>query len=132
MDSTGRTLPLGGSGRRTSRPSRHDVARVLARLRADLAGTDDPVEKAVNAAREDFGEVVVRLITAGRTTGALPPGPPAQVVANAYMGAMHGVVDHLGAQAPFDALFAERATSGVLGLPPTSETGNPSSGNGRL
>jgi hypothetical protein len=43
-------------------------------------------------------------------------------MAIAYMGVLDGVVNHLGDQAPFDAQFAERATIGVLGLQPTSET----------
>ncbi len=105
--------------------SRHEPARVLTRLRTEFAGTDHPIEKAINESIADFIEIMVRLITAGRATGAIPPGPPARAMAIAYMGAMDGVVNHLGGdQAPFDAHFAERATMGVLGLQPTSETEN--------
>ena len=98
--------------------SRHDPARVLTRLRTEFAGTDHPVGKAVNEAREGFSEVVSRLITTGRTTGAIPPGTPVDMVAIAYMGAIDGIVNQLEGQAPFDSLFAERVTIGVLGLPP--------------
>lgn len=80
-------------------------------------GTDHPVEKAVNKVTGDFCEIVVRFIEAGRTTWAIPTGPPVQVTASTYMGAMGGVVHDVGDQAPFDALFAERAALGVLGLP---------------
>ena len=104
--------------------SRHDVPSVLTRLRAEFVGTDHPIEKAINEVRRDFSKVAGRLITAGRTSGTIPPGPPAEVVAIAYMGVLDGVVNHLGGQEPFDAQFAERATIGVLGLPPTSETEN--------
>jgi AcrR family transcriptional regulator len=100
--------------------SRHDPARVLTRLRAEFAGTDHPIEKAINELRGDFCEIVARLITAGRTNGVIPPGPPTDVMAIAYMGAIDGVVSHLVDQEPFDALFAEKATLGVLGLPPAS------------
>ena len=104
--------------------SRQDPARILTRLRTEFAGTDHPVGKAVNEVGEDFSRVVARLITAGRTTGAIPPGAPVGMVAIAYMAAIDGIVNHLSEHAPFDALFAERATFGVLGLQPTSETGN--------
>jgi AcrR family transcriptional regulator len=104
--------------------SRHEPARALARLSAEFAGADHPVEKAINRITGDFCEVVVRFIEAGRTTGAIPSGPPARVTAIAYMGAMDGLVNDLGDQAPFDALFAEKSTLGVLGLRPKSETGD--------
>ena len=104
--------------------SRHNVPTVLTRLRADFVGTDHPIEKAINDVRRDFCEVAARFITAGRTSGTIPPGPPAEVMAIAYMGVLDGVVSHLDDQAPFDALFAERATIGVLGLQPTPETDN--------
>jgi AcrR family transcriptional regulator len=102
--------------------SRHDPARVLTRLRSEFAGTDHPVEKAINEVRRNFCEIVARHITAGRADGTIPPGPPAGVTALAYMAAIDGVVCQLGDQAPFDALFAEKATLGVLGLPPASVT----------
>ena len=100
--------------------SRHDPARILTRLRAEFAGTGHPVEKAINESITEFVEIFARLITAGRATRAIPPGPPARAMAIAYMGAMDGVVNHLGGdQAHLDAHFAERATLGVLGLPLT-------------
>jgi AcrR family transcriptional regulator len=102
--------------------SRHDVPSVLTRLRVEFAGTDHPVEMAINEVRWNFCEIVARHITAGRANGTIPPGPPAKVTALAYMAAIDGVVNQLGDQAPFDALFAEKATLGVLGLPPASIT----------
>ena len=102
--------------------SRNDPARVLTRLRTEFADTDHPIEKAINESMADFVEIMVRLIEAGRIIEAIPPGPPAQAMAIAYMEAMDGIVNHLGDQAPLDALFAERATLGVLGLPPASVT----------
>ena len=104
--------------------SRHDPARVLTRLRAEFAGTDHPVEKVINEVRWNFREIVARHITAGRADGTIPPGPPAEVTALAYMAAIDGVVNHLVDEARFDALFAERAARGVLDLPSTSDTGN--------
>ena len=104
--------------------SRRDVGRVLTRLRTEFAGTGHPVGKAANETVGHIVDDVARLITAGRTAGAIPPGPPARVVALAYLGSVEGVVNQLGDQAPFDALFAVKVTLGVLGLPPMSETGN--------
>jgi AcrR family transcriptional regulator len=103
--------------------SRHEPARVFTRLRTEFAGTDHPIEKAINESIAEFVEIIVRLITAGRATRAIPPGPPAEVMAVAYMGAMDGVVNHLGDHpAPFNVLCTERAILGVLGLSATSGT----------
>lgn len=100
---------------------RHHPARVLTRLKTEFAETDHPVEKAINASIEDFAVIMVGLIQVGRTTGAIPPGPPVRATAIAFLGAMDGVVNHLGYQTPLDAIFAERAALGVLGLAPAYE-----------
>jgi AcrR family transcriptional regulator len=100
--------------------SRHDP--VLTRLRTELAGSDHPVEKAINEAMADCVASMVRLIEAGRTAGAIPPGPPSRLVAVAYIGAIDGVLTSLNDDAPYDAVLAERASMGVLGLAPRSKT----------
>jgi hypothetical protein len=41
-------------------------------------------------------------------------------VAQAYVGALEGVVIGLAGQAPYDEEFAARAVAGVLGLPAAS------------
>ena len=101
---------------------RHDVARVLTRLRTELAGSDHPVGRAAEAAYAHIVDDASRLISEGRRTGAIPPGPPARVLALAYLGSMEGIVDQLSGQAPFDVLCVERATLGVLGLAPSPES----------
>lgn len=107
--------------RRSAIYSRHEQVRVLSRLRPEFVGTNHPIEQALNDLTEGYIEVVAQLITAGRTASAIPPGPPASVVARAYIGALDGVVNHLGDHAPFDAHLAESAVLGVLGLPPVAE-----------
>lgn len=97
---------------------RRDVARVMMTLRVEFSGQDHPVGRAVE---EGVGRVVAdctRLITAGRRSGAIPPGPPTRVLALAYLGAVEGLVINLAGQAPFDELLAESVARGVLGLPP--------------
>jgi AcrR family transcriptional regulator len=116
---TDETDPVGtliAVARATATHSRNEVARVLSRLKTEFAETDHPVEKAINEPIAELLEVVVRLITAGRTIEAIPPGPPAHVVAAAYMGSIDGVVSLLRDQEPFDVLLAEWAILGVLGL----------------
>ena len=67
---------------------------------------------------------IMRLIRAGRSTGAIPPGTAAPPLARAYLGALAGVVNQLDGQAPFDTMLAEKAALGVLGLaPPLGRTG---------
>ena len=121
-DETDPVGALGAVAKAYATFSRHEVPRVLTRLGSEFTGTDHPVERVINGVKGEFCEFVVRLVTAGRTSGAIPPGPPGEVMAIAYMGAIDGVVRHLGGHAPFDALFAERAALGVLGLPSASGT----------
>ncbi|MEV4166368.1 TetR/AcrR family transcriptional regulator [Nonomuraea dietziae] len=97
---------------------RRDVAGVLMTLRMEFAGQDHPVGRAI-------AEIVDRVlagcadrIAAGRASGAIPPGPPPQQTADAYLGALEGVTIPLAGHAPYDVELAERAVRGVLGLPP--------------
>lgn len=101
--------------------SRNEQARVLSRLRPEFVGTGHPIEQAINDLTKGYIEAVSQVITAGRTTSAIPPGPQVSVVARAYIGVLEGVVNHLGDHAPFDAHLAESAVLGVLGLPAAAE-----------
>ena len=96
---------------------RRDIARVMMSLRVEFNGQDHPVGKALH---EGLGRLLAdctRLITAGRRSGAIPPGPPPRVMALAYLGAVEGLVINLAGQAPHDELLVENAARGVLGLP---------------
>jgi AcrR family transcriptional regulator len=108
--------------RETAIHFRHDVARVLTRLRTELFGFDHPVGRTAEQAFAHMVADITRLVAQGRKTGAIPPGPPPRVLALAYLGSMEGVVDQLVGQAPFDAVCVERATLGVLGLPPAPDS----------
>ena len=61
---------------------------------------------------------IAALISAGRRSGVIPPGPPSRVLAHALVGVIEGVRMRLEGQAPFDVLLAERAALGLLGLAP--------------
>ena len=100
---------------------RRDVARVMMILRVEFSGQDHPVGKAVHDSLARLRAECTRLITAGRRSGAIPPGPPPRVLALAYLGALEGLVIGLAGQAPFDVQLAEDAARGVLGLPPAKE-----------
>ena len=92
-------------------------------LRAEFEGRDHPVGRAINLVLGRFVDDAVRLITIGRRSGAIPPGPPPRELALAYLGALDWVVKTLRGQAPFDTLFAERAALGLLGLAPAVDSG---------
>jgi AcrR family transcriptional regulator len=98
---------------------RRDIARVAVALRLEFAGQDHPVGHQIEENYEQLVSLVAGLVKAGRRTGALPSGAPANVVARAYVGALEGTVIALAGQVPQDERYAVRAVAGVLGLGPT-------------
>jgi AcrR family transcriptional regulator len=95
---------------------RRDIARVATALKAEFSGQDHPVARELERVQAGLVKRLVRLITAGRRDGSIPPGPPARAVALALVGAMEGAVIALAGQAPHDEELAARAAAGVLGL----------------
>jgi AcrR family transcriptional regulator len=97
---------------------RRDVARVMMALRVEFSGQDHPVGREIERVTQTLIERAASLIEAGRRDRSLPPGPPAEVVAWAYLGAIEGAVIALAGRAPHDELLAARTAAGVLGLEP--------------
>jgi AcrR family transcriptional regulator len=97
---------------------RRDVARVEMALRLEFSGHDHPVARHLRRISESLVKRCTRLITAGRRAGTIPAGPPARVIALAFIGAMEGAVIELAGQAPYDELLAARAAAGALGINP--------------
>ena len=95
---------------------------VATTLRAEFEGLDHPVGRAINQALERFIDNAARLITTGRRSGAIPPGPPPRELALGYLGALDWIVTTLRGQAPSDALLAEKAALGLLGLAPPKDS----------
>jgi AcrR family transcriptional regulator len=95
---------------------RRDIARAMMTLRIEFSGRDDPVGRMIDGALTRLFEHCAQLIETGRSEGSIPPGPPAKVVASAWLGAMEGVVIALAGHAPYDEELVARATAGVLGL----------------
>jgi len=111
---------------------RDDIARVMMTLRVEFSGQDHPVGRKIDEVGRQLVTDCARLIAAGRRSGAIPAGPPVRVMARAYLGAIEGLVINLAGQAPFDAVLAERAVRGLLGLPPAPTGGlvSPNSSDG--
>jgi AcrR family transcriptional regulator len=97
---------------------RRDVARVVMALRLEFSDRDHPVGREIERVSRTLIKRCSKLIRAGRRDGSIPPGPPAEVVALAFMGALEGTVIALAGRAPHDELMASRAAAGVLGLDP--------------
>jgi AcrR family transcriptional regulator len=95
---------------------RRDIARVAMALRMEFSGQDHPLGREVERITETLVQRCVRLITAGRRDGSIPPGPPARAVALAFVGAIEGAVIALAGQAPHDELLVAHAATGVLGV----------------
>ena len=97
---------------------RRDVARVAMALRLEFSGQDHPVGRHLDRITQGLVKRCAQLIGAGRRMGTIPAGPPARVVALAFVGAMEGAVIELAGRAPHDEVLAARAAAGVLGLAP--------------
>jgi hypothetical protein len=75
----------------------------------------------VKRAEERVLDATRHLISTARSSEAIPPGAPTDVLALAVMGALEGLVINLARQAPFDEMLAEKTVLGLLGLPPRDE-----------
>jgi len=95
---------------------RRDIARVAMALRTEFGGQDHPVGREVDRVTETLVKRCARLITKGRRSGSIPPGPPATATARAFVGAIEGTVIATAGQEPHDEVLAARAGAGVLGL----------------
>ena len=97
----------------------------LTALRAEFDGRDHPVGHAVNEAIGHVIDDTQRLIAAGRTSGAIPPGPPPRSLALGFLGVIYGLgIIHLSGPDSSDDALAERGILGLLGVvSPTSSTG---------
>lgn len=97
---------------------RYDPARVMLVLRIEFAGQDHPVGRAVNANIEELEAECAKLVAAARRNGSVPPGPPAALVASAFLAVLESVAIEVAGRAPHDVELVGRAVRGVLGLAP--------------
>jgi AcrR family transcriptional regulator len=95
---------------------RRDVARVAMALRLEFGSQDHPVGREVARVSDSLVTRCTRLISAGRRSGSIPPGPPVRTVALAFVGALEGAVITLAGEAPYDEQLAARVAAGALGL----------------
>jgi AcrR family transcriptional regulator len=95
---------------------RRDIARVVMALLLEFAGRDHPVGRETERIWDAGVKRCARLVNAGRKAGSIPPGPPAQAVAMALLGALEGAVIALAGHTPHDEFLAARAVAGVLGI----------------
>jgi AcrR family transcriptional regulator len=101
---------------------RREVARVMMTLRVEFTGQDHPVGRAIEDALGPLEVECAALITDGRASGVIPPGPPAREVASAYLVVLEAVGIEFAGRPPYDVELALRAVHGVLGLPPAAAT----------
>jgi len=102
---------------------RRDIARMMVALRVEFSAREHPVGDAVRARTRELLERVRRLIVAGRRDGSVAPGPPAAVLATAFMSAVEGVVIALAGRIGDDEELARRVALGLLS-PGASDQGD--------
>lgn len=89
-------------------------ARVMMTLRVEFAERDHPVGDAVWRIAATLRQRVERLVASGRRSGTIPPGPPARVLAAAYLSALEGLAIGVAGRTPHDEALAERMVAGLL------------------
>jgi AcrR family transcriptional regulator len=95
-------------------------ARVMMTLRVEFAERDHPVGDAVWKIAATLRQRVERLVARGRRSGTIPPGPPARVLAAAYLSALEGLAIGVAGRTPHDEALAERMVAGLLSANPRS------------
>ena len=91
-------------------------ARVMMTLRVEFAERDHPVGRAMWQIAGLLRRRVERLVVRGRRSGAIPPGPPARVLAAACLSAIEGLSIGVAGRTPHDEDLAERVVVGLLGV----------------
>ncbi|HEV2874566.1 MAG TPA: TetR/AcrR family transcriptional regulator [Thermoleophilaceae bacterium] len=89
-------------------------ARVMMTLRVEFAEREHPVGDAVWKIAAALRRRVERLVVRGRRAGTISPGPPARVVAAAYLSALEGLAIGVAGRTPHDEALAERVVLGLL------------------
>jgi AcrR family transcriptional regulator len=89
-------------------------ARVMMTLRVEFAEREHPVGDAVWKIAAALRQRVERLVVRGRRSGTIPPGPPARILAAAYLSALEGLAIGVAGRTPHDEALAERVVVGLL------------------
>jgi AcrR family transcriptional regulator len=89
-------------------------ARVMMTLRVEFAEREHPVGAAVWTVADSLRARVERLVTRARGSGAIPAGPPAPILAAAYLSAVEGLAIGIAGRTPHDEDLAEHMVVGLL------------------
>jgi len=89
-------------------------ARVMMTLRIEFAEREHPVGQAVWEIAASLRKRVERLIIRGRRSGTIPPGPPARIMAAAYLSAVEGLAIGVAGRTPHDEALVENMVVGLL------------------
>jgi AcrR family transcriptional regulator len=93
-------------------------ARVMMTLRVEFAEREHPVGEAVWGIAASLRKRVEQIVTRGRRSGSIPPGPPARIMAAAYLSAVEGLAIGIAGRTPHDELLAERLVLGLFAAAP--------------
>jgi hypothetical protein len=89
-------------------------ARVMMTLRIEFAQREHPVGQAVSEIAGSMRTRIEHLIVGGRRSGTIPPGPPARILAAAYLSAIDGLAIGIAGRTPYDEALVERLVVGLL------------------
>ncbi|MBK1786459.1 TetR/AcrR family transcriptional regulator [Prauserella cavernicola] len=95
---------------------RHEAARALLTLRNEFRTGDHAIGAAIGQMRDQLMERCIGLVEKGRADGTIPPGPPSDSTALAYLTVVDAVAIQLAGKTGHDVELGERAVRGVLGI----------------
>jgi AcrR family transcriptional regulator len=101
---------------------RDAAAGVMLTLRVEFTGRDHPVGRAIEANVVLLAAECTRLVAAARRDGQILPGPPAELVARAFMAVLEAVAVEVAGEAPHDVELMDRAVRGLLGVAPAASS----------
>ena len=95
---------------------RRDVARTMRVLAVEFPDPTHPIGAAHQAVVHRLLHRVTELVAAAQSERRIPADPPAADIALAVISALESTVAGLSGREPSDAVLAERAVRGLLGL----------------
>lgn len=97
---------------------RREGANVMLTLRVEFTGQEHAIGRILDEVYERLEADCCAYITAARSDGTIPAGPPPQLMAAAFLAVLESLGIAVHGHEPHDVEIVERGVRGILGLAP--------------